>query len=747
MPSVADTAACIAAERWGRAVRDRCGQRHVCGPTFDLQSYANLPSLLKTGTDAEVLHATVRALPVAAARPGELSDGLVTLFHEAPNLEGLVLVMPEASSAAVLDALHQFERPEPGPRRAVRLREIDGRLTFAGKAIKGTSYAGYGSLAHNASAVTGPHFEDSSPVRSLHTHERLVWATDLSGVTTPERYTSTGAEVPLAFPASAEALIGTDDGRVAVSPFQVVATEFDELVVEQCICVDAILAGDEATDLKALCNNPGNAGKFEPIFNRTPAWLGRLPDSAERTAWYPGPKEGASALTPVTRICQQVEAACGTKLPYRKWGFVRVTKYTVAGTLTPRQAWHRDVDRALYPDNDHAFSCLIPVTHDIVDDGMCGQYIHYSAAGFPDPWQPVSMTATVGQGWVFNSRTIHRGGSVPRAAPGDRVMLFISLSETPYDYDKTCPVIPPFWAPPDDVPPPLPLPDAEGNEPEQEGPALDPLNPAHACRFDAPMASSSSSSVATGPAACACCTRELTSAGAVQCLSPSCRRSVCADCAPTNEYCHRCATQTDPAMAAASAAPVTGAVGPSSALNAFATDGNTHLALWVTGATAIGEPRGEDDDIPTYDTCPMRAYHWHAFPSLETVRNSSDLRLLYVRPSSVAVARNVVGGVAWTEGPPETRGPPMLWRWLMMPRGIRPTDPSVLVRGHWVETWDGEVRAPAYKRGTTTLWCACQQVSPAPCMHLLDGSLPSPPLTCQPAFVTHCRHTAFPCPL
>ena len=53
-----------AAESWGRAVRDRCGERHVCGPSFAIESYGSLWKRLDAGTDAEVLHATIRALPL-----------------------------------------------------------------------------------------------------------------------------------------------------------------------------------------------------------------------------------------------------------------------------------------------------------------------------------------------------------------------------------------------------------------------------------------------------------------------------------------------------------------------------------------------------------------------------------------------------------------------------------------------------------------------------------------------------------
>ena len=94
---------------------------------------------------------------------------------------------------------------------------------------------------------------------------------------------------------------------------------------------------------------------------------------------------------------------------------------------------------------------------------------------------------------------------------------------------------------------------------------------------------------------------------------------------------------------------------------AFGTTSNTHLALWVTAAEDLGGPR-DPTSAPQYHDCPMRAYHWHPFPGTTAIKDDGGLCLLYVRPSSVAVARNVVGGVAWSEGPTETRRPPCVWR-------------------------------------------------------------------------------------
>ena len=84
-----------------------------------------------------------------------------------------------------------------------------------------------------------------------------------------------------------------------------------------------------------LCNLAPHRAKYKSIFHVAP-WKKRIPDSRERAAWYLAGKDAAPAAGIILRIAKQVEDACSTKLPNRSWGFVRVTKYTAAGTLTPR---------------------------------------------------------------------------------------------------------------------------------------------------------------------------------------------------------------------------------------------------------------------------------------------------------------------------------------------------------------------------------------------------------------------------
>ena len=55
-------------------------------------------------------------------------------------------------------------------------------------ARKATGASGYGQLACNIAPITSPHFEDTAPLQSLHAAERLVWASDIHGMTTPGSY-------------------------------------------------------------------------------------------------------------------------------------------------------------------------------------------------------------------------------------------------------------------------------------------------------------------------------------------------------------------------------------------------------------------------------------------------------------------------------------------------------------------------------------------------------------------------------
>ena len=192
-----------------------------------------------------------------------------------------MLNLPVAASESLLEALEAFDGPKPGARKVHRLRKVEGRLMFARKA---TGASGYGQVTCNIAPITSPHFEDTAPLRSLHSQERLVWASDIQGMTSPERYISVGGEVPLTFPPVAEPMIGTDNGRVVAPVFRVVNHDLADPVAEQDTLVDQILSAEEVTTLGDLCTAAPHRAKYKPIFQVAP-WEKHIPDSLERMAW------------------------------------------------------------------------------------------------------------------------------------------------------------------------------------------------------------------------------------------------------------------------------------------------------------------------------------------------------------------------------------------------------------------------------------------------------------------------------
>ena len=81
----------------------------------------------------------------------------------------------------------------------------------------------------------------------------------------------------------------------------------------------------------------------------------------------------------------------------------------------------------------------------------------------------------------------------------------------------------------------------------------------------------------------------------------------------------------------------------------------------MTTAEQLGAPR-HPTSAPQYQECPMWAYHWGPFPATTAGKDDSGICLRYIWPSSVMVARNVVRGVAWADGPTKSQEPSCAWR-------------------------------------------------------------------------------------
>ena len=763
MPARSKTSAAPedAAAPWAMAVKAKCGSRGVSSPeSVEVLQYGSLQSMVDTGASSPLLHATLRQMPLDAEESTPLSDAVITLFHRSPALQGVVIAPPALASQRLLDHLNDSLPPNTkGPRQQVYVRGDPLLCT-------GDDTKGYRCHSHNAVAIRRPHFEDAAPVYSLHSREKYIWASDIGGVTTPERHTAANPALSVVLPGSAEAIIGTDDGRIEVPATAPINTDLSALSASHHVLLSDALSAEEVQHLATMATHPAHQGKYGVLFTE-PAWGDRRPDTMDRAQWYPkaGVAGSDAAKATVLRIRKSIEEATGTALRSQNWGFIRVRKFTAGHTVTPRQSWHRDIDRAVYPEDKGAFSILAPLTMDIPVDGREGQFVAHSRYGIPDPWMPCPMACTRGQAWVFDSRLIHRGGTVPAEATADRIMLFISLSETPYNYAMNVPIREPSWA--TSAPPPIHYSDpAPGAQPRP-----DPLNPDHAHHFEdtttttssssspsdssshAPRATSSTdpspavtsstdpspaatsstnrspaatSSTDPSPAApilCGCC------AGpdpVFPCIRHHCRRMLCQGCTGTHDVCRRCDVPHPPPPARdAPPALRTGTTATCipTAHVAFATDPHTHLALWVQDAAGPGP-----DTVATpvtYLTCPLRSYHWLPFPE-----DLDQAHILYVGPGQIAAARSVVGAVAWVDGPGD-KPPACVWRWLMVPRHARPMDPSMLVYPKWASWYQpGEKDNEEDKE----LWCACQQV------WLVSLSL----LALLP-FLDHPYHSSFQC--
>ena len=63
----------------------------------------------------------------------------------------------------MLAALDELDRPNPGPRKVSRLREVNGELVVARRA---QGAAGYGQLPYNVAPITAPRWDDASPAEA-----------------------------------------------------------------------------------------------------------------------------------------------------------------------------------------------------------------------------------------------------------------------------------------------------------------------------------------------------------------------------------------------------------------------------------------------------------------------------------------------------------------------------------------------------------------------------------------------------
>ena len=115
-----------------------------------------------------------------------LSDALMVLFHRAPVLLGVVIAppvpLPPNGSSTISTA------PSPPTPRASASKSMCVGIPCC--ALATTPRGTYRCPTHNAVATRKAHFEDSAPVCFLHSRKKYIYALDIGGVTTLERFTA-----------------------------------------------------------------------------------------------------------------------------------------------------------------------------------------------------------------------------------------------------------------------------------------------------------------------------------------------------------------------------------------------------------------------------------------------------------------------------------------------------------------------------------------------------------------------------
>lgn len=534
-----------------------------------------------------LLSVDIKERCVLPENPLLLSDTIIHTLHANPALLALSLHLHPLDSRAVTEFLE--ESMPPGLKGTPLIQRIGAARHEEGGIELGDESEAFAKLKCNSVCIRKAHWEDRSPIYSLHSSERLTWHGDTEGTTTPVKFHSDCHRAIYLGP-QANLMVGTEDTCIKVPPSDDLGDAgLAGLKDRHFAFVDNLIPRDLLVELQAMAVDPANAKHFNPIFNDVYAWEGRTPDRKERLVWYPEDIDGAPART-ARAIAEKVSAAMGEPLnTTMTWGIVRCLRCGPTGRMVEKQHWHRDADRALLRDDALLFSALCPLTSDIPDDGNSGDFVPHSCFGLPDPWVEKPMALNLGQGCVFNARLVHRGGIPPRESrEPHRDMFYVGFGNVSYDFQRTGPIQRPLWA-------------------------------------------KARSVLKCGGVGCYATLVDDTN----PCVTIGCPYNLCDACGEEHACCRVCreAPPATPNSTPESCIPT--------AISCFITDMATHMALVVV-STIHSPGICDGTEEPDYGSCPLRSFHPGHLPS----PNDATSHFVYVPPGSVAAARGVVGGVA-----------------------------------------------------------------------------------------------------
>ena len=156
--------------------------------------------------------ALVKVTQPSVAQPHSLTDPLLSLFDNNPNLQAIVLQLHDSDARAVVEHV----KKSCGGRMSLYLREWEMPDGSPGIHVSGDVAAGWRKWECKAQQVQRGHWEDTAPLYSLHSQSPWSWHADLEGHTFPTWYKGTGMHPSLFFPLTTTPLFGVELHRVSI---------------------------------------------------------------------------------------------------------------------------------------------------------------------------------------------------------------------------------------------------------------------------------------------------------------------------------------------------------------------------------------------------------------------------------------------------------------------------------------------------------------------------------------------------
>ena len=369
-------------KKWADAVALCTGHRGVYSPeSTRTVSWASLENCAWSTLDTPVALVKLTQRVDSDPQPHNLTDPLLSLFDNNPNLQAIVLQLHDTDARAVAE---HVKKSRGGPNRGMSLylREWEMPDGTLGIHVSGDVAAGCRKWECKAHQVQRGHWEDTAPLYSLHSQSPWSWHADLEGHTPPTWYKGTGMHPSLFFPLTTAPLFGVEHHHVSISVEVVDHRHVDELkdlpqwghaFQSGFISVDWMeKLQDEYGELR------GDAGVN--ILNEDWPAETRAGDSDTLLMAIP-PEGGAMYSFARAVLIPHLEPHLGWKRPV-----VNVTTCIVvkAGTVDvgKNKCGHRDINLSYVtgPDQHHVI-CLFPMFSPTPDDGCAGDWwLHHTRA-------------------------------------------------------------------------------------------------------------------------------------------------------------------------------------------------------------------------------------------------------------------------------------------------------------------------------------------------------------------------------